>query len=221
MRAPLGRGVKSCPGSKTQERVSREVSTLSFFSLNFGFDCKTFKLPRTIRPCRTHRILKMTEATQILCWVRTASGPFSANNSPPFKWVQNGFWSMSRNWVLTHFHPLLHQRTIFVDFWTHFRTLTKTYLQPFLQNGPSSSPEQHNQNPNSETPHLKLAKDINKIPKKGRTGQGLQAGPSERTTLRRQERWFLTCRVSGRHIFYKPPVLTLYKYGKVLTEGIS
>ena len=60
-----------------------------------------------------------------LCWVRTASGPFLENNFHPlklgkkwgfrehpdmgFKWVQK--------WVLTHFDPLLHEKT---HFWPTF-----------------------------------------------------------------------------------------------------
>ena len=69
-----------------------------------------------------------------LCWVRTASSPFSANKfHAPSSGFKMGILSMSRSglevgkkWALTHFDPLLDPKNpLFTPFWTHFRRLTK------------------------------------------------------------------------------------------------
>ena len=69
-----------------------------------------------------------------LCWVGTASGPFSENNfHPPPKLAKKWVLAKIPKWVQSGFRPtfdpFLHPKT---HFWSHFSPLTKTHLKPTL-----------------------------------------------------------------------------------------
>ena len=65
---------------------------------------------------------------------------FGKQFQPPLNWVKVGFRESAdmglkwvKQWVLTHFGPLLHPKNLLLThFWTHFRPLTKTHLKPTL-----------------------------------------------------------------------------------------